>query len=211
MTFPRETLNANWSEWGLGGSALIGNMVLLCLVLIVSWRCKSPLTWLPCSCFTWGKPEPHVWMAPFELLFPNSNWADTWSTRFQHRSRFYLIHRASELHEYKMRNRRDCRCFLPCFCTTNSKVFLISLRNLAASFSIKQFNCMHFRWKGLSLLLPHFHRVHSNTHQTPIRNNRMTALKNLNEKHPISVTCKFPILAVNDHYFSALGSLILNR
>ena len=101
----------------------------------------TPTTWLPCSCNTQGKPEPRVWVERFELLLPNSNWADTWHTRFQRRSR---LHRASQLHEYKMRTRRDWRCFLSCSYITYSKVSLISIRNLAESLSIKQFNCIGF-------------------------------------------------------------------
>lgn len=110
---------------GSWGTPLNGNTGLPYLLLTVKLETLAPITWLPCSCYTQGKPEPHVWAAPPELLFPNSNWAATWYTRFQRRSRFHWSHRASELHEYKMRNRRDCRCFLPCSCVTNSKVSLI--------------------------------------------------------------------------------------
>lgn len=138
-----ESLNGNCYGWGWGSTIKWEHgptVSLTCSDLEMG----ALRIWLPCSCYTRRKPEPRVWVAPSELLFPNSNWADTWYTRFQLRSRFHLIHRASELHEYKMRNRRDCRCFLLGSCVTNSKVSLISIRNLAESLSIKQFNCIGF-------------------------------------------------------------------
>lgn len=91
-----------------------------------------------------GKPELPLWMALSQRLFPNSSWADTWWTWFQLGSRFHLIHRASELHGDQMRSRRDCRCLLRCSWATNSKVSLISVRNLAGSLFIKWFHCIGF-------------------------------------------------------------------
>lgn len=79
-----------------------------------------------------------------QCLFPNSSWADMWWTWFQLGSRFHLIHRASELHGNQMRNRRDYRCLSPCSWAMNSKVSLISVRNLAGSLFIKWFHCSGF-------------------------------------------------------------------
>lgn len=81
---------SQWVSWGRGPHNLFSFFKLHSGKTIAT--CLSGTSWAPVSKF---KLSWHV-----VYTIPA-------------RSRFHLIHRASELHEYKMKNRRDCRCFCP--------------------------------------------------------------------------------------------------